>query len=121
MDSIWKLFNGIVSLATALLVILIILGLIFSENIRSNVIYLYEELASSGIIGIYVSIILIYMVLGSVLSISLAIINARGINKKFISTFFNVQSEKLKFFKWANRVIYIFLPLSIFVYYYFSA
>lgn len=121
MDSIWKLFNGIVSLATALLIILIILGLIFSENIRSNVIYLYEELANNGMIGIYVSIILIYMVLGSVFSISLAIINARGINKKFIPIFLNVQSEKLKFFKWANRVIYIFLPLSIFVYYYLSA
>ena len=119
MDSIWKLFNGIISLATALLVILIILGLIFSENIRLNVISLYEALASNGIIGIYVSIILIHMVLASFLSISLTIINARGINKKFISTFFNVQSEKSKFLKWADRVIYIYVPLSFAIYFYF--
>lgn len=121
MDSIWKLLNGIVSLVTALLVILIISGLIFSENIRSNVISLHEMLVINGIIGIYVLIILIYMVLVSALSILLTIINSRGINKKFITTFFNVTSEKSKFLKWANRVIYIFMPLSIFVYYSISA
>ena len=119
MDNIWKLLYGIVNLATSFIIILIILGSVFSENIRSNVISFYDMSTSMGIVGFYVLIIFIYMVFVSVSAISLAIINAKGLNKKFISTFFNVQSDKSKFLKWADRVIYIFMPLSIFIYFYF--
>ena len=119
MDNIWKLLYGIVSLATSFIIILIILGSIFSENIRSNVVSFYDMSTSMGIVGFYVLIIFIYMLFVSVSSISLAIINSKGLNKKFISTFFNVQSEKSKFLKWADRVIYIYVPLSIFIYFYF--
>jgi len=119
MDNIWKLLNGIVSLAASFIIILLILGSIFSGNIRSNVISFYEVATSTGIVGFYVLIIFIYIVFVSVSSISLAIINSKGINKKFISKFFNVQSEKSKFLKWADRVIYIFMPLSISIYFAF--
>ena len=119
MDNIWKLLYGIVNLATSFIIILIILGSIFSENIRSNVVSLYDVLTTQGIIGFYVLIIFTYIVFVCVSAISLAIINAKGLNKKFIATFFNIQSEKSKFLKWADRVIYIFMPLSIFIYFYF--
>ena len=119
MDSIWKLLYGIVNLGTSFIIIIIILGSIFSENIRSNVISFYDMSTSMGILGFYVLIIFIYMVFVSVSSISLAIINSKGLNEKFISKFFNVTSEKSNFLKWADRVIYIFMPLSIFIYFYF--
>ncbi|MDC0061858.1 hypothetical protein OAJ69_02735 [Pseudomonadota bacterium] len=119
MDNIWKLLYGIVNLATSFIIILIILGSIFTENIRSNVVSFFDMSTSMGIVGFYVLIIFIYMLFVSVSSISLAIINSKGLNKKFISTFFNVQSEKSKFLKWADRVIYIYLPLSIVIYFYF--
>lgn len=119
MNNIWKLLNGIVSLAASFIIVLIILGSIFSENIRSNIVSLYDVLSTQGIIGFYVLIIFTYILFVSVSSISLAIINAKGFNKKFIAKFFNIQSEKSKFIKWADRVIYIFMPLSIFIYFYF--
>ena len=119
MDNIWKLLYGIVNLATSFIIILIILGSIFSENIRSNVVSFYDMSTSMGIVGFYVLIIFIYMVFVSISAISLAIINSKGLNEKFISKFFNIQSEKSKFLKWADRVIYIFMPLSIFIYFYF--
>ena len=75
MDNIWKLLYGIVNLATSFIIILIILGSIFTENIRSNVVSFFDMSTSMGIVGFYVLIIFIYMLFVSVSSISLAIIN----------------------------------------------
>ena len=88
-DKIWRFINGIVTLAFNFLFFLVILGLIFSPNIRSNFTSIYEILSMSGIVGLYVAIVFTYTMFISVMDVLLAIYNAGGINRKLITKITN--------------------------------
>jgi hypothetical protein len=111
-DKIWRFVNGIVSLAFNFLFFLIILGLIFSPNIRSNFTYIYETLSMNGIVGLYVAIVFTYTMFISVMDVLLAIYNAGGINRNLITKITNGKI-KSKFETWMGRIIYIFLPIMV--------
>jgi len=117
-DKIWRFINGTVSLAFNFLFFLVILGLIFSPNIRSNFVSTYEILSMSGIVGLYVAIVFIYTMFISVMDMLLAIYNAGGINRNLITKITNGKI-KSKFETWMGRIIYIFLPIAIFIYFRF--
>ena len=114
-DKIWRFIYGIVSLSFNFLFFLVILGLIFSPNIRSNFISIYETLSMSGIVGLYVAIVFTYTMFISVMNVLLAIYNAGGINRNLITKIINGKI-KSRFEIWMSRVIYIFFPTAIFLY-----
>ena len=47
-----KIINKIITLLTAVIMILILVGLVFSSSVRNNLIVLFESLYNSGPIGI---------------------------------------------------------------------
>ena len=55
-----KIINKIITLLTAVIMILILVGLVFSSSVRNNLIVLFESLYHSGSIGILVAIWLIW-------------------------------------------------------------
>jgi len=59
-ERLWGFIYGIVSIAGFAITSLLILGSIFSSDIRSNITDLYYSLSSDGIIGLYTFIILTY-------------------------------------------------------------
>ena len=51
-ERLWGFINGILSIAGFAITSLLILGSIFSSDIRSNITDLYYSLSSDGIIGL---------------------------------------------------------------------
>ena len=72
----------------------------------------------SGIVGLYVAIVFTYTMFISVMDVLLAIYNAGGINRKLITKITNGKI-KSRFETWMGRIIYIFLPIAIFIYFRF--
>jgi len=114
-EKLWHLISGIISLAAFIIMCLLVLGLIFSPDIRSNFTYIYETLSMSGIVGLYVAIVLTYTMFISVMDVLLAIYNAGGINRNLITKIINGKINS-RFEIWMSRVIYIFFPTAIFLY-----
>ena len=114
-EKLWHLISGIISLAAFIIMCLLVLGLIFSPDIRSNFTYIYETLSMSGIVGLYVAIVFTYTMFISVMDVLLAIFNAGGINRNLITKIINGKI-KSRFEIWMSRVIYIFFPTAIFLY-----
>ncbi|MDA9965812.1 hypothetical protein N9E85_00755, partial [Gammaproteobacteria bacterium] len=96
----------------------LILGLIFSSDIRSNITDLYHSLSSAGIIGLYVFITLTYTLFIAVMDVFFAIYNAGGINRNLIPKIISVKT-KSRFEAWMSKAIYIFSPIAIFIYFRF--
>ncbi|MDC3380281.1 hypothetical protein OAW69_03615 [Gammaproteobacteria bacterium] len=114
-ERLWEFINGIVSIAGFAITSLLILGSIFSSGIRSNVTDLYYSLISSGIIGLYVFIMLTYTLFIAVMDVFFAIYNAGGINRNLIPKIISVKT-KSTFEAWMSKAIYIFSPIAIFIY-----
>ena len=78
----WKIVNKLVDVISAFLATLILLGIVLSSNIRSNIYALGETLLGSGPIGIIVLISLLW----AGRKIPLTIIKfskAKGFNSRF--------------------------------------
>ena len=77
-----KIINKIISLLTAVIIILISVGLAFSSSVRNNLIDLSENLYNSGPVGILVAIWLIWS-FSSIPKTLKKFFNAKGFNSKF--------------------------------------
>ena len=82
MGRLLKTLSKLLSVITLILILLIILGSIFSDQVRNNVVTLVDILGSSGLQGLAVAIFLLYM-MREVPSQFGKLIKAKGFNKKF--------------------------------------
>ncbi|MDA9676210.1 hypothetical protein N9U32_03360 [Pseudomonadota bacterium] len=114
-ERLWGFVNGIVSIAGFSITSLLILGSIFSSGIRYNITDFYYSLISSGIIGLYIFIVLTYTLFIAVMDVFFAIYNAGGINKNLIPKIISVKTNS-RFEAWMSKAIYIFSPIAIFIY-----
>ena len=94
------------------------MGLIFSPDIRFNLASIYYKFSSSGIVGIYVLILLVYSVFIGVTDVLFALYNAGGINRNLIKQI-TKSKTKSRFEAWMSKAIYIFSPIAIFIYFRF--
>ena len=117
-ERLWGFINGIISIAGFAITSVLILGSIFSSDIRSNITDLYHSLSSAGIIGLYIFITLTYTIFIAVMDVFFAIHNAGGINRNLITKIISVKT-KSRFEAWMSKAIYIFLPIAIFLYFRF--
>ena len=78
----WKIVNKLVDVISAFLATLILLGIVLSSNIRSNVYALGETLLGSGPIGIIVLISLLWIGRKIPLTI-IKFFKAKGLNSRF--------------------------------------
>tara|TARA_B100001121_G_scaffold140984_1_gene123577 strand:+ start:84 stop:332 length:249 start_codon:yes stop_codon:yes gene_type:complete len=77
-----KIINKIITLLTAVIMILILVGLVFSSSVRNNLIDLSENLYNSGPVGILVAIWLIWSFSSTPKTLK-KFFNAKGFNSKF--------------------------------------
>ena len=77
-----KIINKIITLLTAVITILILVGLVFSPNVRNNLIDLSENLYNSGPVGILVAIWMIWS-FSTTPKILKKLFKAKGFNSKF--------------------------------------
>ena len=78
----WKIVNKLVDVISAFLATLILLGIVLSSNIRSNIYALGETLLGSGPIGIIVLISLLWAGRKVPLTI-IKFFKAKGLNSRF--------------------------------------
>lgn len=78
----WKIVSKLLDLISAFLVILILFGIIFSTNVRSNVYALGENLLSNGPIGIIILIYLLWIAKKIPIIIT-KLFKAEGLNLRF--------------------------------------
>ena len=78
----WKIVNKLVDVISAFLATLILLGIVLSSNIRSNIYALVETLLGSGPIGIIVLISLLWAGRKIPLTI-IKFFKAKGLNSRF--------------------------------------
>ena len=79
---IWKTIGKLVSALTAIVILVLFIGLVLSSNVRSNFFALGQSLMNAGPIGIVVLLILLWNFKGAP-SILLKLIKAKGFNSKF--------------------------------------
>ena len=77
-----KIINKIITLLTAVIMILILVGLLFSSSLRNNLVDLSENLYNSGPVGILIAIWLIWS-FSSIPKTLKKLFNAKGFNSKF--------------------------------------
>ena len=77
-----KIINKIITLLTAVIMILILVGLVFSSSVRNNLIDLSENLYNSGLLGILIAIWLVWS-FSSIPKTLKKLFNAKGLNSKF--------------------------------------
>ena len=76
------MIKKIINLLSTLIIIFVGVGLIFSSNVRSNLMTLFDSLSSSGVVGLVVAIWLIWL-FWDVPKTIIKIYKAKGINSKF--------------------------------------
>ena len=81
MEQLLKTLSKLVQVVTLGIILLIILGSIFTQQVRSNVIELVNALMNMGIIGFVVTLTLLYTFRSTPRDIN-KLIKARGFNKK---------------------------------------
>jgi hypothetical protein len=77
-----KIINKIITLLTATIMMLILVGLVFSSSVRNNLIALSEDLYNAGPVGVLVAIWLIWS-FSTTPKILKKLFNAKGFNSKF--------------------------------------
>jgi len=82
MEQFLKTVSKLFTMGTLIIILLVILGSIFTQQVRSNVVALADNLSSSGLVGLAVTILLLYM-FKDVPSQFYKLIKAKGFNKKF--------------------------------------
>ena len=96
MDFISKLLG----LATGLVVTLIVLGSLFSEGIRENVMVLSETLLASGTRGRFILLLCVIFGLDGCWQFNYATFKAKGINRQWI----NLIQIKYPYQKWLKPI-----------------
>ena len=96
MDFISKLLG----LATGLVVTLIVLGSLFSEGIRENVMVLSETLLASGTRGRFILLLCVIFGLDGCWQFNYATFKAKGINRQWI----NLVQIKYPYQKWLKPI-----------------
>ena len=76
------MIKKIINLLSTLIIIFVGVGLIFSSNVRSNLMTLFDSFSSSGVVGLVVAIWLIWLFWDAPKTI-IKIYKAKGINSKF--------------------------------------
>ena len=104
MDFISKLLG----LATGLVVTLIILGSLFSEGIRENVMVFSETLLASGTRGRFILLLCVIFGLDGCWQFNYATFKAKGINRQWITLI----QTKYPYQKWL-KPIYVIVGMSI--------
>ena len=104
MDFISKLLG----LATGLVVTLIILGSLFSEGIRENVIVFSETLLANGTRGKFILLLCVIFGLDGCWQFNYATFKAKGINRQWITLI----QTKYPYHKWL-KPIYVIVGMSI--------
>ena len=79
---IWKTIGKAASALTAIVILVLFIGLVLSSNARSNFFALGQSLMNAGPIGIVVLLILLWNFKGAP-SILLKLFKAKGFNSKF--------------------------------------
>jgi|TARA_B000000477_G_C5868971_1_gene132871 hypothetical protein len=82
MEQFLKTVSKLFTMGALIIILLVILGSIFTQQVRSNVVTLADDLSSSGLTGLAVTILLLYM-FKDVPSQFYKLIKAKGFNKKF--------------------------------------
>ena len=82
MEQFLKTVSKLFTIGALIIILLVILGSIFTQQVRSNVVTLADDLSSSGLTGLAVTILLLYM-FKDVPSQFYKLIKAKGFNKKF--------------------------------------
>ena len=82
MDQLLKTLNKLLSLAFTVTILLVILGSIFTQQVRGNVTALVDNLSTSGTYGFVVALVLLYMLRHTPRDIN-KLIKAKGFNKKY--------------------------------------
>ena len=83
MEQLLKTLSKLVKVATLVIILLVILGSIFTHQVRSNVVIaLVDDLSSSGLYGLAVALMLLYLMRDTPRDIY-KLIKAKGFNKKF--------------------------------------
>ena len=82
MGRLLKTLNKLWNVTILILVLLNILGLIFLDHVRSNVVTLVDTISSSGLQGLAVAIFLLY-IMRKVPSHFGILVKAKGFNKEF--------------------------------------
>ena len=82
MEQFLKTVSKLFTMGALIIILLVILGSIFTQQVRSNVVALADNLSSSGLVGLAVTILLLYM-FKDVPRQFYKLIKAKGFNKKF--------------------------------------
>ena len=82
MEQFLKTVSKLFTMGALIIILLVILGSIFTQQVRINVVTLVDDLSSSGLTGLAVTILLLYM-FKDVPSQFYKLIKAKGFNKKF--------------------------------------
>ena len=82
MDQLLKTLNKLLSLAFTVTILLVILGSIFTQQVRGNVIALVDNLSTSGTYGFVVALVILYTLRHTPRDIN-KLIKAKGFNKKY--------------------------------------
>ena len=82
MEQFLKTVSKLFTMGALIIILLVILGSIFTQQVRSNVVALADNLSSSGLVGLAFTILLLYM-FKDVPSQFYKLIKAKGFNKKF--------------------------------------
>jgi hypothetical protein len=77
-----KIINKIITLLTATIMMLILVGLVFSLSVRNNLIALSEDLYNAGPVGVLVAIWLIWS-FSTMPKTLKKLFKAKGFNSKF--------------------------------------
>ena len=82
MDQLLKTLSKLTSLVSNVIILLVILGSIFTQQVRGNVIAIVDKLSTSGTYGLVVALVLLYMFRHTPRDIN-KLIKAKGFNKKY--------------------------------------
>ena len=80
--SVIKTLSKLTSVAFTVITLLVILGSIFTQQVRGNVIDLVGDLSTSGTYGFVVALVLLYTLRHTPRNIN-KLIKAKGFNKKY--------------------------------------
>ena len=82
MDQLLKTLSKLTSLVSTVIILLVILGSIFTQQVMGNVIAIVDKLSTSGTYGLVVALALLYMFRHTPRDIN-KLIKAKGFNKKY--------------------------------------
>jgi len=107
-----QLFKILISLITILPFHLILLGSLFSGNIRNNLFNIFKTLLDKGIIGAYIILVLLYLFIPN-MKLWYLCIKSRAFNTEI----YMQASAKTIFEEHMSKFLYLYAPLLILCYF----